>query len=322
MTKAGASGPKARARKAQKATGAPYTEVRARQASRAGRRGDCRVMQFLTENSTHTSPLLVQFAGVWARQGLKVLLLSDYQKPYAAWRLQQHSRNAKTRKEAEAQLAAWPGPRSTLLWRPEDGNGGGFVNGQRTPWSSRVIDADRGADDVDGFADALARARSHFDVVVLADRFRYPWGVQGARYIVLAHSDEGIPVSATFPPTYDDDTRLPRHALTPQQSAALLRDRHLRFLGGSNAVPLLGMVTCHTGGRGTVPDQPGPAFRAGVEADMESVGLPLLGHIALPTPDQLVPAGAAGFDQTVRTVLAASPADDVTAAARKILRRW
>jgi len=78
MTKAGANGPKSRARKAQQATGANYTQVRSRpQAAERGARGSCRTVQFLTESSYEVGSLPVQIADAWARAGLRVLLLHE-----------------------------------------------------------------------------------------------------------------------------------------------------------------------------------------------------------------------------------------------------
>jgi len=62
-----------------------------------------------------------------------------------------------------------------------------------------------------------------------------------ARPPVPRRSD--FPDSETNPFTYDRDVSLPRFPLTPQQSAAVLRDRRLRFLSSYANVSLFGMIT-------------------------------------------------------------------------------
>ncbi|MCX5308195.1 MULTISPECIES: hypothetical protein [Streptomyces] len=67
--------------------------------------------------------------------------------------------------------------------------------------------------------------------------------------------------------------------LSPAQSAALLRDRHLAHL--HHPVALLDMVTAETRYSGDTPARLDPEFVKAVEENMPSVGLPLLGHITL-----------------------------------------
>ncbi|MEJ8642101.1 hypothetical protein WKI68_12720 [Streptomyces sp. MS1.HAVA.3] len=71
--------------------------------------------------------------------------------------------------------------------------------------------------------------------------------------------------------------------LSPAQSAALLRDRHLADL--HHPVALLGMVTAETLYPGDTPAGLDPEFVKAVEENMASVGLPLLGTSPWPAPD-------------------------------------
>ncbi|MEW2577801.1 hypothetical protein [Streptomyces syringium] len=66
--------------------------------------------------------------------------------------------------------------------------------------------------------------------------------------------------------------------LTPQQSAAVLRDRHLRFLRRSDVTDRIAVrgLVCHGGARVRAAD---PAFYDAVAQDMHDSGVPLLGWI-------------------------------------------
>jgi hypothetical protein len=317
MTKAGASGPKARARKAQQATGASYTQLRSTpQAAGRGDHDRCQIVQFLTESSSEVGSLPVQIAGAWARAGMRVLLLHEYEHAPSHWRMDLHSRRAKIRNEAKARIDGWPGPRSTVLWQAAPGAGRGIVVSQHVVWS--LHSSDRGGrlsfDDTP-LREILETSRDHFDAIVLMSS--WPQHRQGARCIVLAFSD--IPDSETIPFTYDRDVPLPRFPLTPQQSAAVLRDRHLRFLASYASVPLLGMIISNRPSVRRPPRQVDAAFRAGLEEDMKSVGLPLLGHITLRARNL---SERMSGDDNARTELDTPSDEGVTQTAQAIREFW
>ncbi|MGW6691996.1 hypothetical protein [Streptomyces sp. NPDC054961] len=75
------------------------------------------------------------------------------------------------------------------------------------------------------------------------------------------------------------DSRTEWLELSPVQSAAILRDRHLQSL--HHPVPLLGMVTSETHWPEEALARPEPEFVKAVEENMTAVGIPLLGHITL-----------------------------------------
>ncbi|MGW6696120.1 hypothetical protein ACWF62_20400 [Rhodococcus sp. NPDC054953] len=275
MTKAGASGPKARARKAQRVTGAKYVKIR--HSSRPSVPG--RTVQFLYEDRHDLGVLPLQIAGAWARSGLRVLLLHEYKPAPMDMRL--YSKRAKERKAAEERQAAWPGHRSTLLWRPTRGSlSGGLLVSQHTPWSI-ARDAQRLPYDDSPLRTAVGLARSSFDIVVLAGGSGWPRKAHADHFVLLAETD-GLPVSESMVRWQENGPATVEQPLSPEQSAALLRDRHLRFLHHwyEQLKPPLGMVACsHLLRGGSEPDID-PVFLRAVKDEMSRAGLPLLGLIS------------------------------------------
>ncbi|MFJ9729704.1 hypothetical protein ACIRP3_44035 [Streptomyces sp. NPDC101209] len=270
MTKAGASGPKARARKAQHATGSRYTQLRGSGQPRRGR-----VVQFLFENRQSLGSLPWQLAAVWARAGERVLLLAEY-KPYGA-DMQLYSRRAKQRKAAEARAQAWPGPRSTVLWTPPAGRGNGVLASQHTAWET-PRDPGRPECYQGSLKQALALARAEFDIVVLLATPTWARTEFTDHFVLLAHSD-GIPTTEALAHWHHGQSAPIERALTPAQSAALLRDRHLRFLY-PGPVPFLGMIACRSLHPTRSTPDPGAGFIKSVKEDMAAAGIPLLGLVS------------------------------------------
>ncbi|MCX5300305.1 hypothetical protein OG898_28125 [Streptomyces sp. NBC_00193] len=270
MTKAGASGAKSRARKTQQATGLKYTELRQ---PKSPRRHRGRVIQFLTE-SHEVATLPYQIAAAWTRQGLQVLMLHEYE-PYRT-DLDLYSRNVKKRKAAEARAQAHPGPRSTVLLHPARGHG--QLIEQRTPWYVREEGGSPAGKDTP-LREALEAGRTQFDIVVLMGGKAYPRVPLVDDFVLLAHTTDGIPFREGLLRGRGSDSRTEWIPLSPVQSAALLRDRHLQFL--YHPVPLLGMVTSETHWPEDAPARPEPEFVKAVEENMAAVGMPLLGHITL-----------------------------------------
>ncbi len=270
MTKAGASGAKSRARRTQQATGLKYTKLRQPGAADA-RYG--RVIQFLYE-SHEVATLPYQLAAAWAGQGLRVLMLHGYD-PYRG-DLRLYSKRAKERKAAEARARAHPGPRSTILLLHDAAKGRGQLVEQRTPWNERKLGNPCGNDAP--LREAVETGQRHFDIVILMGPGSFPREHLVDDFVVLAHT-EGFPTEEDLPRRQGLDTRTERVPLSPEQSAVLLRDRHLRFL--LHPVGLLGMITAETPWD-TDQSDPDPEFVKAVVANMGAVGLPLLGHITLP----------------------------------------
>lgn len=278
MTKSGASGPKARARKAQQATGAKYTNARAGRAPRQ-RRG--RVVQFLTgahHDLGGLGGLSLQIAASWARNGLRVLILHEYEGPPVDLRL--YSRRVRERRAAEARVEAWPGHRSTLLWQPASPreHDGELVE-QHTPWYLPSDKPGRLQRDESPLGDALTSARAHFDAVVLMGGTSWARTEHVDDFVLLASLRDGIPVSQRIARKAGRKEEVVEHPLTPQQSAALLRDRHLQSFDHRSPVPFLGMAGVLTPRRRRTMPSVESGFRAGLEDDMRRAGLPLLGFI-------------------------------------------
>jgi len=306
MTKSGASGPKARARKAQQASGVRYTQVR-RTAS-PPRNG--RTVQFLREDRYELGTLAVQIAAAWARQGMRVLLVHEY-KPYGI-DMALYSRRARERKVAERRLQEWPGHRSTLLWTAGTGRDqGGLLVEQHTPWSAPPADPKRLTTDDTPLRDALQRGRRHFDTVVLMGRPTWPHRELVDHFVVLAASN-GAPVTETLTHGAVPEERQER-PLSAEQSGALLRERHLNFLYHRPSA-FLGMIT---GSRELPATEPG--FVHAVETNMAAAGVPLLGHVHVGNHDLVTHTRRTNHAELV----AASPLDPgVEQAAKTITDLW
>ncbi|MFF3967991.1 hypothetical protein ACFYZI_41375 [Streptomyces griseorubiginosus] len=308
MTKSGASGPKARARKAQQATGVRYTQVR--RTAPSSRHG--RTVQFLLEDQYVLGTLAVQLALAWARQGTRVLLVHEY-KPYQS-DMALFSRKARERKAAEQRQQEWPGHRSTLVWSAGPGRKtGGLLVEQHTPWSTPPANPRLLTRTDDPLRDALQQGRRHFDTVVLMGRPTWPHRELVDHFIVLAASN-GAPTAETLTHGALPEERQER-PLTAEQSAVLLRERHLNFLYHRPST-FLGMITAS--GAQPAPE-PQPGFVRAVEANMAAAGIPLLGHIHV--GDHGLAAHVQRRNQTA--LVAASPLDPgAEHAAQAIADRW
>lgn len=307
MTKAGPSGAKTRARKIQQASGEKYTKLRHAR-SAATQRGH--IIQFLTENNGDVKVLPYQIGAAWARQGLRVLMLRDYTAFPRTLTL--YSRTAKERRAAEARAQAHPGPRSTVLLEAGHAQCRGLLVEQETVW--------RAEDEAPGHSGPLLGAieagRSHFDIVVVMARGRYPRVHLADHFVLLAHTEDGIPEQESVCRCTASGSAAERVPLTPEQSAAMLRDRHLSFL--DCRVPLLGVVVSQTQWTGEPVRWPADGFLRAVAENMAAVGVPLLGHVAVSRSEDLkvflerqrTPATAAG-----------APLDPGVAEAARSIRR-
>ncbi|WP_415940080.1 hypothetical protein [Streptomyces sp. 039-1] len=306
MPKAGASGPKRRARKAQRATGMRYTQLRQ---STTPPRPRCQVVQFLHENHYNLRPLAARFAAAWARQEQRVLLLQEYQPSSEGLALV--SRRDSVRKAAEGRARQWPGPHSAVLWQATDVQGTGVLVEQHTPWQARLRDPRLLTYDDSPLRDAVRQGRAHFDVVVLAGSPNWPRTAHVDDFIVLAPTD-GVPLVESHSYLPGTETPVAEYPLTPEQSAALLRDRHLQFLH-TKPPSFAGLVTA-----GRTAIQPDPASLRAVQANMADVGIPLLGHV------QHSRHGQSSHEEPLDGQLRTVPADDegIKETARVLLERW
>lgn len=225
-----------------------------------------------------------------------------------------HSRRSRERKAAEQREQAWPGSRSTLLWRAATGRGQeGLLVEQHTSWSTPPADPKYLTGDDSPLRDALQLGRRHFDTVVLMGRPTWPHRQLVDHFIVLAATN-GAPVTETLTHGAVPEERQER-PLTPDQSAALLRERHLNFLYHRPAA-FLGMIT---GSRRLPPAEPVPGFIQAVETNMIAAGIPLLGHVHVGDHDLVAHARRA--DQAA--LIVASPLDPgVAQTAKTITDRW
>ncbi|MEW2570227.1 hypothetical protein [Streptomyces sp. NPDC047070] len=132
-------------------------------------------------------------------------------------------------------------------------------------------------------------------------------------FIVLAASN-GAPITGTLTHgALPEECRV--RPLTAEQSAALLRERHLNFLYHRPST-FLGMIT---GSRQQPAAEPEPGFIRAVEANMSATGIPLLGHIHV--GDHGLAAHVQRRDQAA--LVATSPLDpSVEHAAQAIADRW
>ncbi|WP_405573342.1 hypothetical protein [Streptomyces phaeochromogenes] len=211
-----------------------------------------------------------------------------------------YSRRARERRAAEQRQQEWPGHRSTLLWTAGEGrNQGGLLAEQHTPWSTPPAEPKLLTHDNHPLRDALRLGRRHFDTVVLMGRPTWPHRELVDHFIVLAASN-GAPVTEPFTHGAVPEERQ-EHPLTLEQSAALLRERHLNFLYHRPSA-FLGMITSSR----ELPDaEPEPGFVHAVEANMAAIGIPLLGHVHVGNHD--LAAHACRRDHA--ELVAASPLD-------------
>ncbi|MEU3726755.1 hypothetical protein [Streptomyces sp. NPDC031705] len=115
-----------------------------------------------------------------------------------------------------------------------------------------------------------------------------------------AHTEDGIPDQESVCRRTTSGSRAERVPLTPEQSAAMLRDRHLSYLNCH--VPLWGVVVSQTQWTSEPVRWPAPAFLRAVAENMAAAGIPLLGHVAISRSEDLkvllkrqrTPATAAG----------------------------
>ncbi|MFE5974321.1 hypothetical protein ACFQ64_19430 [Streptomyces sp. NPDC056460] len=261
-----------RARKDARA-GAKYTEaLRARKAGLTIPAADGpHVVRFLAEHAGSLHHLVGGIAAACAHSGQRVLLL---QEASDAWMWAMRPRRRGRPQPADATP---PEPETKVLWAAPSDAPGRLVHHTCT-WAELEPQPDNQRRGLPRYNRgqlhaALEAARADYDVIVLIpDRsWSYPDRELATAHIVLADVDD-------FPHTDccnvmsggREETGTP---LSPEQSAAVLRDRCLRFLFFHHPAPPLTGVIWKTHGKPPVD----AAYLAGIDDDMDRVGVPTLG---------------------------------------------
>ncbi|TGG78398.1 hypothetical protein [Streptomyces albus] len=275
-------------------SGGKYTEALRRAKTSEGTPHPPHVLRFLAERSGNLYHLVGGIAAVWAHSGQRVLLLEEAES-YWRWAMSGVGRS-RSRRKKETEPAVPPEPTTSTLWASPDGPG--LLTRHTCMWETRhpVKQNNRGFPQTDRspLAAAVADAIDAYDVIVLLPQYwSYPDREIATAHVVLGEID-------AFPDT-DCRTVLPGSGgeekgapLSPEQSAAVLRERCLGFLFGSPHLPItLDGVIWQSNGKLPVDAD----YLAGVDRDMNRVGLRPLGwslagrrslpHKQLPEPDQL-----------------------------------
>ncbi|MEU8949636.1 hypothetical protein [Streptomyces sp. NPDC048489] len=273
-------------------SGEKYTEA-LRRAQSSDKPSAPHVLRFLAESSGNLHYLVGAIAAAWAHSGQRVLLLEEAQDCWR-WTMSDVGRSRSRRRDIEP--ATPPEPTTSTLWASPDGPG--LLIRHTCMWQVRhaSLESDRGLPRTDRspLTAAVAEAVDAYDVIVLVPKYwSCPDRENATAHVVVGEID-------IFPDT-DCRTALPGPGgeergvpLSPEQSAAVLRERCLDFLFGSPHLPIVldGMIWQSNG------DLPVDAdYLAGVDRDMDRAGLRPLGwslagrlpypHRQLPEPDQL-----------------------------------
>ncbi|MFD9575576.1 hypothetical protein ACFWBI_37885 [Streptomyces sp. NPDC059982] len=221
-------------------------------------------------------------AAAWARLGLRVLLLSERE---------HEARVPKLRRVkgewVPVEPPSPPGSYSTPLWNPFPHQGGrGRLAEQNLHWYETEATADRSTESP--LRQAVAYARESFDLIVLLPSFIlsdlwHPFDVTD-HFVAIAGVGDLPRVERRIGRAGAKQV-VHRPQLTPQQSAAVLRDRHLGFLS-RHGVAIHGLV-CHGSADARAAD---PDFYDAVAQDMSDGGVPLLGWVT--QPERLIAFGS------------------------------
>ncbi|MGK5628583.1 hypothetical protein [Streptomyces sp. URMC 123] len=258
------------ARKAAR-DGAKYTTAlrAAREAQAAAGRADAPVVRFLAKGSWDACHLVAKIAAVWAREGQRVLLLQEHD-PYWGMALRRRRRGKSDEPPSP------PQPRTTTLWSSCSTPGTLVLHA--CLWKNRgsAQPGGRGGpqDDLSPLRAVLDDARRDYDVVVLLPHrgWSCPDREMATAHVALAEVDDfpHIDCLIVLPDTHE----VQGAALSPEQSAAVLRERCLSFLFGYSSLPIpLAGVIWQVNGKLPVDE----GFLAGVDRDMERAGLRPLG---------------------------------------------
>ncbi|MEU5958730.1 hypothetical protein [Streptomyces sp. NPDC047525] len=267
-------------------SGGKYTEALRSATSSSDTPHAPHVLRFLAERSGNLYHLVGGIAAAWAHSGQRVLLLEEAEE---RWFVDGMRRSRGRRKKIE--LAAQPEPTTSTLWASP--NSPGVLVHHTCMWEVRhpSRESDRGwpRRDRSPLEAAMADALGAYDVIVLLPRYwSYPDRESATAHVVLGEID-------VFPHT-DCRTVLPGFGgeeegvpLSPEQSAAVLRERCLGFLFGSPHLPIaLDGVIWQSNWKLPVDAD----YLAGIDRDMSRVGLRPLGWTTCerwPAPHRQLP---------------------------------
>lgn len=248
-------------------TGAKYTvALRTRQARAVPPSGQPPVVRFLAEGCHDIHRMTGGIAAARARRGERVLLLEESD-PY--WRMTHLLKHWRQRKRPEA---VPPQPTTSALWRCSRGSG--LIDHHTCLWRQDPTQPDRTL-----LQDAVAAAGKDYDLILLIPdgSWSNPERSVAAVHIAIGvvhdfpHTD-----CRTVVPGTDEEHGIP---LTPQQSAAVLRERCLSHLFGpfQPPVPVAGVVWRV---RHEPPVDRGYLDR--IDQDMRRVGLPTIAWSVIP----------------------------------------
>lgn len=274
-------------------SGGKYTEA-LRRATTSDTPHAPHVLRFLAERSGNLCHLVGGIAAAWAHSGQRVLLLEEAE-DYWRWTMSGVGRS-RSRRKKETEPATPPEPTTSTLWASPDGPG--LLTRHTRMWEVRhpAQENNRGFPRTDRgpLAVAVADALDAYDAIVLLPKhWSYPDRENATAHVVLGEID-------VFPDT-DCRTALPGPGgeemgvpLSPEQSAAVLRERCLGFLFGFPHLPIaLDGVIWQSNWELPVD----ATYLAGVDQDMNRAGLRPLGwtfagrrpapYEQLPEADQL-----------------------------------
>lgn len=233
------------------------------------------VVQFLARNLHDHVYIIGGIAAAWAHLGQRVLLLRDREPD-----VRMPSLERVKGKWVSVEPPSPPGPYSVPLWTPAPHKGSqGRLAEQDLAWYSTEASPDRPTNSP--LRDAIGYARETFDFIILLPSFVlsdlwHPYDVAD-HFIAIAGVGD-LPRTERRIGRTGTTQVVHQPQLTPQQSAAVLRDRHLSFLHRHD-VAVHGLV-CHGEAEAHSTD---PAFYNAVAKDMSDSGVPLLGWVAQPT---------------------------------------
>jgi hypothetical protein len=274
-------------------SGEKYTEA-LRRAQSSDSPSAPHVLRFLAERSGNLYYLVGGIAAAWAHSGQRVLLLEEA-RDYWRWTMSGVGRS-RSRRRKDIGPATPPEPTTSILWASPDGPG--LLTRHTCMWQVRhpSQESDRGLPRTDRspLAAAVADARGAYDVIVLVPKgWSYPDPENATAHVVIGEIDifPDTDCRTALPGPGDEERGVP---LSPEQSAAVLRERCLDFLFGFPRLPIaLDGVIWQSNGELPVEAD----YLEGVDRDMNRAGLRPLGwslagrlpdpHRQLPEPDQL-----------------------------------
>ncbi|MEU1669387.1 hypothetical protein ABZ547_38605 [Streptomyces sparsogenes] len=268
-------------------SGGKYTEALRRAKTSEATPRTPHVLRFLAEHSGNLYHLVGGITAAWAHSGQRVLLLEEAE-DYWRWTMSGVlERRPRHRRKKETEPAAPPEPTTSTLWASPDGPGA--LVRHTCMWEirhpSRASDRGWPRTDRSLLAAAVAGALDAYDVIVLLPKsgWGYPDRESATAHVVLGEINvfPDADCRTALPGPGGEEKGVP---LSPEQSAAVLRERCLGFLFGFPSLPIwLDGVIWQSNGELPVDAD----YLAGVDRDMDRVGLRPLGWtLAGRWPDQ------------------------------------